>query len=78
MGVGRRGDNDGVSLDLINQFQGIGQALCGAEFGLDRRQGGGICIGQADDSDIRPPDEPIEMFLAKGARASDQDANGSG
>ena len=24
MGVGRRGDNDGVSLDVIDQFQGIG------------------------------------------------------
>ncbi len=72
---GRRGDDDRVSLDLVDQAQGIGQDLYAAKRGADRLEGGGIRIRHPGYGHVRSPREPREMLRAKGACAGDQDAN---
>ena len=49
---GWRGDDNGVSLHLVNQSQGIGQALCDAKSGADRLERGGICVRHARHLDV--------------------------
>ncbi len=44
---GWRGDDDGVSLHLVNQSQGIGSALYDAKSGAHQLERGWICIGYA-------------------------------
>src|ERR1700722_33100 len=72
------GDDDGVSLDCVNQLQGVGQAFCGAKGSADWLEGGRGRVGHPDHLDVGPFRQSAEMLLAEGAEASKQHAKRTG
>jgi hypothetical protein len=72
------GDDDGVSLDHVDQSQGIGQAFRIAKAGADWLEGGRIGIGHSDHRHVGPFSQSPEMLLAEGAEASKQQAKRTG
>ena len=75
---GWSGDDDGVSLDRVNQPQGVGQAFYDAKFCADWLEGGRIGVGHPDHLDVGPFSQSAEMLLAEGAEASKQQAKRTG
>ncbi len=71
-------DDDGFSLDHVNQTQGVGQAFCDAKARANWLEGGRIGIGHPDHLDVGPFSQPAEMLLAEGAEASKQQAKRTG
>ena len=71
---GRRSDDDRVRLDLLDEAQGIGEALRERRARARPLKRGGVDVGYTTHDHVRPPGEPCKMFRAEGAGPGDEHA----